>query len=143
MTGSLDALACRYAAVARNQTHRQETIADAEAMVDTLLKEYHKACKITPQRIFYMRDGVSEGQFAQILEVELPAIRRAAAAFTKGVKPVTISVIIAKKRHHTRFFPDPPTSGDNKGNVFPGTVVDTGVVHPIEFDFCILLSDVC
>lgn len=135
MTGSIDPLASRYAAVATNQTHRRETIVDAENMAKSLLAEYQKACKMAPSRIIYLRDGVSDGQYPQILDEELRAIQRAAVSIAKS-KPVTITVIIAKKRHHTRLFPNVPNEGDKNGNVHPGTVVDTGIVHPVEFDFC-------
>lgn len=137
MTASLDPLACRYAAAAMNQTRRQEAIADAESMATTLLAEYRRSTNTLPQRIIYIRDGVSEGQFAEILRDELPAIRKAARAITGTGPAVKITVIIVKKRHHTRLF------APNQMNVFPGTVVDTGIVHPIEFDFCTFVSSPC
>lgn len=140
MTASLDPLACRYAAVAMNQTHRQEAIADAESMAKKLFAEYRRSSNTLPQRVIYLRDGVSEGQYAEILRVELAAIRNAAKAITGTGPAVKISVIIAKKRHHTRLFPANPREGDKNGNVVPGTVVDTGIVHPIEFDFCTSVS---
>src|SRR5271170_2064142 len=136
MTGSLDPLAARYAAVAANQTHRVEVIADAEDMAKTLLTEYRKSTKTIPEKIIYLRDGVSEGQFADVLKFELPAIRKAAAAITGPTKAVKITVIIVKKRHHTRLFPATQQDGDRNGNVNPGTIVDSGITHPIEFDFC-------
>lgn len=141
MSASLDPLACRYAAAAMNQTHRQEAIADAESMTKTLLAEYRRFSNTVPQRIIYLRDGVSEGQYAEILRVELPAIRNAAKAITGAGPAVKISVIIVKKRHHTRLFSANPR--DRAGNVYPGTVVDTGIVHPIEFDFCTYVSSSC
>lgn len=139
MTGSIDPFAARYAAVASNQTHRVEVIADTEDMAKSLLAEYRKATKILPERIIYLRDGVAEGQFAEILQVELPAIRQAAKAITGPTKFVKITVIIVKKRHHTRFFPASSQDGDRNGNTLPGTVIDTGITHPTEFDFCIFL----
>ena len=131
MTGSIDRMATRYAAVAMNQEPRQEVIAGVEEMAYTLLGEYKKSCKMNPQRIIYMRDGVSEGQYEKIIENELEAIRRAAKSFREAGKDLTISVINVRKRHHTRLFPE-----HGKGNVEPGTVVDVDIVHPVEFDFC-------
>ena len=104
-------------------------------MAKRLLEEYSKATNIVPERIIYLRDGVAEGQFAEVIRVELPAIRAAAKAIAPK-KAVKITVIIVQKRHHTRLFPATPQDGDRYGNVPPGTVVDTGIVHPIEFDFC-------
>jgi hypothetical protein len=140
MTGSLDTLAARYAAVASNQTHRVEVIADTEEMAKKLLAEYRKATNTIPDKIIYLRDGVAEGQFAEVLRVELAAIRRAASAIAGPTKAVKITVIIVKKRHHTRLFPAAQQEGDRNGNVHPGTIVDTGITHPIEFDFCIPLQ---
>jgi len=135
MTGSIDPLACRYAAVASNQTHRVEVITDTETMAKSLLAEYRKGTNTLPERIIYLRDGVAEGQFAEVIRVELPAIRAAAKVIAPG-KTVKITLIIVQKRHHTRLFPASPGDGDRNGNVQPGTVVDTGIVHPVEFDFC-------
>jgi eukaryotic translation initiation factor 2C len=135
MTGSLDVLGTRYAAVANNQRQRQEVIDKAQEMALDLLQQYKTATKMVPQRIIYIRDGVSEGQYAEILNVELAAIREAAKAVTGPHKLAKITVIIAKKRHHTRFFPTVDVNSNN-GNVSPGTVVDTGITHPVEFDFC-------
>ena len=47
----------------------------------------------------------------------------------------TITLIVTQKRHHTRFFPEGWRDGSSSGNVLPGTVVDTKVIHPYEFDF--------
>jgi eukaryotic translation initiation factor 2C len=105
-------------------------------MAMDLLQQYKTATKMIPQRIIYIRDGVSEGQYAEILNVELAAIREAAKAITGPIKLAKITVIIAKKRHHTRFFPVSDANIDQNGNVSPGTVVDTGITHPVEFDFC-------
>jgi Piwi domain len=91
---------------------------------------------------------VSEGQFATVLEQELPLIRGmppfysscvdpnfAIAACAKlGFKP-TITLIIVGKRHHVRFFPKTENEGDRSGNCPAGTVVDSDVVNPVEFDF--------
>jgi eukaryotic translation initiation factor 2C len=46
-----------------------------------------------------------------------------------------ITVIVVGKRHHVRFFPQNEREGDRSGNCIAGTVVDTDVAHPVEFDF--------
>ena len=45
-----------------------------------------------------------------------------------------ITFIIVKKRHNTRFFVRDQATG-MFNNVQPGTIVDTDIVHPEEFDF--------
>ncbi|OIW26754.1 Piwi-domain-containing protein [Coniochaeta ligniaria NRRL 30616] len=87
---------------------------------------------VPPKHVFYFRDGVSEGQFCHIMEYEIKALR---AAFKEvaGVCP-KITVIIATKRHHIRFFPDKGFS-DKNGNPLPGTLIDREVTHPFQYDF--------
>lgn len=45
-----------------------------------------------------------------------------------------LTFIIVKKRHNTRFFARDSNTG-GMINVQPGTVVDTDIVHPEDFDF--------
>lgn len=47
--------------------------------------------------------------------------------------PVTF--VTVQKRHHNRFYPADLSQADPQGNLLPGTVVDTEVTHPFEFDF--------
>ncbi|KAL1800152.1 hypothetical protein ACET3X_000494 [Alternaria dauci] len=84
-----------------------------------------------PQRVLYIRDGVSEGQYAAVLEEEVHDMKE---CFKKlGCKEIPkFTVVIAGKRHHIRFFPE---KGDRNGNPLPGTLVESGCTHPFEFDF--------
>ena len=52
----------------------------------------------------------------------------------------TITLIIVGKRHHVRFFPCVQGEGtsDRSGNCVAGTVVDSDVINPVEFDFYLL-----
>ena len=59
---------------------------------------------------------------------------RPAACKAANINP-KITIIIVGKRHHVRFFPIP---NPNDKNCLAGTVVDTDVVHPTEFDFYLL-----
>ena len=65
-----------------------------------------------------------------------PNIFTAACAKLK-IKP-TITLIIVGKRHHVRLFPCRDNEGDRSGNCVAGTVVDSDVVNPVEFDFYLL-----
>ncbi|KAL2546715.1 Protein argonaute 7 [Forsythia ovata] len=77
----------------------------------------------------------NETQFYKVLQEELQEIRRACSRFPGYKPPITFAVV--QKRHHTRLFPyEPePTSPWNDENIPPGTVVDTVITHPREFDF--------
>jgi eukaryotic translation initiation factor 2C len=61
----------------------------------------------------------------------------AGACAKLNIKP-TITLIVVGKRHHVRFFPRSQNEGDRSGNCIAGTVVDTDVINPVEFDFYLL-----
>lgn len=99
-----------------------------------LLVKFREGSKILPHRILFYRDGVSEGQFAQVLQCELSALKAACREIDPNYAP-TITFILVQKRHHTRFFVAQQQDGDRSGNIPAGTVVDTTVCHPNQFDF--------
>ncbi|KAF9581944.1 Eukaryotic translation initiation factor 2C [Lunasporangiospora selenospora] len=134
LVGSMDSKAARYAATIRVQTARTETIADLGGMVVELLKTFYQTCGQKPSRILFYRDGVSDGQFAEVLRSEVASVKQACVTLDANYKP-TISFVVVQKRHHARFFPMRREEGDRTGNCFPGTVVDSGITHPFEFDF--------
>jgi eukaryotic translation initiation factor 2C len=134
VTGSLDARASTYASSIRVQANRTEIIADLANMIKELLKTFYQSCGHKPERILFYRDGVSEGQFKQVMDSEVSAIKAACASLDKSYNP-TITFLVVQKRHHARFFPIETREADRTGNCMPGTVVDTDIVHPFEFDF--------
>ncbi|RGB24745.1 Piwi domain-containing protein [Rhizophagus diaphanus] len=137
LCGSMDARASRYAASIRVQAGRVEIIVDMANMVKELLKTFYQTCGRKPERILFYRDGISEGQFGNVLQNEFNAIRAACQALDAQYKP-TITFIVVQKRHHTRLFPMDRQNTDRSGNCLPGTVVDVGITHPFEFDFYLL-----
>ncbi|XP_042394408.1 protein argonaute 1A-like [Zingiber officinale] len=51
---------------------------------------------------------------------------------------ILMTFVVVQKRNHTRLFAN--THGDHRfvdksGNILPGTVVDSKICHPTEFDF--------
>ncbi|CAG8516305.1 10444_t:CDS:10 [Funneliformis caledonium] len=132
--GSMDAKASRYSASIRIQTGRNEMIADLANMTKELLKLFYQTCGRKPERILFYRDGVSEGQFSQVLESEVAAVKAACASLDPKYKP-TLTFIVVQKRHHTRFFPMEKRDTDRTGNCLPGTVVETGITRPFDFNF--------
>ncbi|KAH9899908.1 argonaute-like protein [Cubamyces lactineus] len=137
LVGNVDSDTAKYIADCRVQTSRQEMIDDLEEMATGIIKMYQgyrtgvEKKPGNPKRVIFYRDGVSEGQFAHVLEHELPQIKRACAA--TGVQ-AKITIIVVGKRHHVRFFPG-QSDADRSGNCPAGTVVDKDIVHPTEFDF--------
>ena len=133
--GSMDAHPSRYAATVRVQQHRLDMIQDLASMVKELLLQFYKSTRFKPNRIIFYRDGVSEGQFNQVLEHELIAVRQACYMLEEDYRP-GITFIVVQKRHHTRLFSVNKTDQCGKSGKIPaGTTVDVGITHPTEFDF--------
>ncbi|XP_022849610.1 protein argonaute 10-like isoform X3 [Olea europaea var. sylvestris] len=140
----------KYAGLVCAQAHRQELIQDlyktwhdpvcgtvSGGMIRDLLVSFRKSTGQKPQRIIFYRDGVSEGQFYQVLLFELDAIRKACASLEPNYQP-PVTFVVVQKRHHTRLFANnhrDKSSTDKSGNILPGTVVDSKICHPTEFDF--------
>ncbi|KAI0053586.1 argonaute-like protein [Auriscalpium vulgare] len=139
LVGSVDGDIAKYVAKMEVQTSRQEIIDALESMAYYILemhmrykKAVEKKANPAPKRIIFYRDGVSEGQFQQVLDKELPLLKKACERL--GINP-QITMIVVGKRHHVRFFPASGQDADRSGNCPAGTVVDTKVVNPVEFDF--------
>lgn len=104
-----------------------------------------------PKRVLFYRDGVSEGQYEDVRNREIPQIFEAYRAAGDKLKMKTvldpkITFVVVGKRHHTRFFPQReedmiPTFIDRagkrrvNGNVKAGLVVDQIITHPHDNDF--------
>ncbi|CAM0944016.1 unnamed protein product [Alopecurus aequalis] len=96
---------------------------------ESLIDFYTSSGKRKPEQVIIFRDGVSESQFTQVINIELEQIIEACKFLDDKWEP-KFTLIVAQKNHHTKFFqtgcPD---------NVPPGTVVDKQVCHPRNFDF--------
>lgn len=134
VVGSMDIKMSRYAASVRVQGSRVEIMQDLKTMFLEQVQLFVQSNRTRPQRILFYRDGVSEGQFAQVLDFELSAIKAACAEIDPKFTP-KITFILVQKRHHTRFFTADARDADRSGNIPAGTVVDTGCIHPNQFDF--------
>ncbi|KAK0224342.1 argonaute-like protein, partial [Armillaria fumosa] len=138
VVGSVDPHTARYIAKMQVQKGRQEIIGDFQSMCKELIEDYggyhmirEKKPQARPKRIIVYRDGVSEGQFKEVLDTGIytPACK------SLGVD-AKITFIIVGKRHHIRY-ESLISSGpkDRSGNCLAGTVVERGVSHLTEFDF--------
>ncbi|CAN0333185.1 unnamed protein product, partial [Ectocarpus sp. 12 AP-2014] len=137
VVASMDRWVSRHGSCVAVQEHRKEVIQDLASMVKNLLISFYRVNNAKPARIIFFRDGVSEGQFREVLRYEVRAIEQACAALEVGYRP-TITFIVVQKRHHTRLFQPNRDDQDKSGNVFPGTVVETGICHPMEWDFYLM-----
>jgi eukaryotic translation initiation factor 2C len=135
LTVSIDRLATRYAATCQTNGYRVEMIntdiinSELKSMVQHWMSAVGNG-KL-PSTVYYLRDGVSEGQYQQVLQYEVADMK---ALFKKADanNNTKFVVVVGSKRHHIRFFPE---RGDKNGNAMPGTLVETGVTNPIENDF--------
>lgn len=128
----------RYRASIRTQSPKVEMVdslfkpvsdKDDQGIIRELLLDFYVSSKTKPKHIIIFRDGVSESQFNQVLNIELDQMIEACRFLDEQWSP-KFTVIIAQKNHHTKFFL--PGSSDN---VPPGTVVDNKVCHPRNNDF--------
>ncbi|CAH1737621.1 unnamed protein product [Aphis gossypii] len=135
VAASHDRFGSQYNMEWRLQSPKVEIIQDLEDIVHKQLLKFKEKTNSVPKKIFYFRDGVSEGQFLQLLEYELIAIRRACLRLNINYKP-SVTFLVVQKRHHTRMFPKCSIDMDGKfGNVPSGTIIDTQITHPTELDF--------
>ncbi|XP_075557116.1 protein argonaute-2-like isoform X2 [Dermacentor variabilis] len=81
--GRLDSMPSKFHAAVRIQMEhadakaRVEIIKDLKEMMKDMLKAFFGATKHKPERIIFYRDGVSEGQFLEVRNREVSAIRLA------------------------------------------------------------------
>lgn len=140
LVASVNTTATKYIAIDGIQATRQEIISDLKTMSKRALQLHmsyrervEKKSKESsiPKRLIFYRDGVSEGQFQQLLATELPMLKEACTELK--IKP-KITFIVVGKRHHIRLFPE-DRDADRSGNCPAGTVVDKAITHPVEYDF--------
>ncbi|KAH9660337.1 protein argonaute 5 [Citrus sinensis] len=130
----------KYRGLVSAQAHNQEIIQDLyKSTQDPFGGSVHGGMIRMLLMLFHLcaRDGVGEGQFSQVLLHEMSAIRQACASLEEGYAP-PVTFVVVQKRHHTRLFPAEHNNRDltdRSGNILPGTVVDTQICHPTQFDF--------
>ncbi|KAI0871010.1 ribonuclease H-like domain-containing protein [Hypoxylon argillaceum] len=120
---------------------RQEMVSNLRGMLKSRLELWRTmgGHASYPENILVYRDGVSEGQYDDVLETELPQLREACREVypandqKKGLPRMTI--IVVGKRHHTRFYTTKESDADRSGNTKAGTVVDRGVTLARNWDF--------
>ncbi|WVZ71614.1 hypothetical protein U9M48_020181 [Paspalum notatum var. saurae] len=132
-------LISKYRTSVRSQSPRMEMIdslfkpygtGDDGLIQECLFDFYTSSGRMKPDKIIIFRDGVSESQFNQVLNIELDQIIEACKFLDDDEWNPKFTLIVAQKNHHTKFFmPGKPD------NVPPGTVVDNKVCHPRNYDF--------
>lgn len=137
IVASVDGRYGQWPASMRAQTGRKEMIDNLDEMFGERLDAWPKHNQGgLPTRIIIYRDGVSEGHYRTILQVELPQVQKACEKRYPEGKLPKISIIVCGKRHHTRFYPTREEDAAGKQMNTPnGTVVDRGVTMEKGWDF--------
>ncbi len=121
----MDSRYAEYRTSIRVQNSRVEIIQDLAAMVKELFVIFRERHNVFPKRVLFYRDGVSEGQFGEVVLAEVMAMKRMFRELC-GEEVPAITFLSVNKRHHVRFFAADPRDADRSGNVPSGTVVDRG-----------------
>ncbi|XP_049822129.1 protein argonaute-2-like isoform X2 [Aethina tumida] len=136
VVASHDPKAFRYNICWRLQNPKEEVIIDLKNIAkEQLLYFYNQNKCQKPHTIVFFRDGVSEGQFDTIRNVEIRAIQNACRELQADYEP-KITFVVVQKRHHTRLFPKNDRDSDDRNiNVPAGTCVDNTITNPCMQDF--------
>ncbi|UKZ76653.1 hypothetical protein TrVFT333_004361 [Trichoderma virens FT-333] len=135
---SIDKDLAQWPAIAWEQPPKQEMLSDKllDAFMTRLGTWSRHSGNRYPENIVIYRDGVSEGQFSQVLDKELPIIREACLKKYPANQPQPkLTILVAVKRHQTRFYPTSADDMSKSGNTINGTVVDRGVTQARYWDF--------
>ncbi|XP_055341264.1 protein argonaute-3-like [Paramacrobiotus metropolitanus] len=102
---------------------------------DIMLTLFAAYGEVPPERIYYYRDGVSEGQYKKVLAYEYAAL--VDAYKKKYGKEAKITFIVVTKRHQTRLAcQNDRDAPKGKGvNVPAGTVADKDLCSNLTFDW--------
>lgn len=141
MVASVDRFLGQWPADLRVQESCEEMVTELESMLDTRLELWitQPNHKKYPENLLIFRDGLSEGQYQQVLDKELPLFRKACRrrypATDTALGPPRITIVIVGKRHHPGFYPTIKTDADWHDNPENGIVVDRGVTEGRNWDY--------
>lgn len=77
VVGSMDQFAFKYSGRIKVQASGAEVIDGLKFLVYQLLVAFSEKNKTFPKRILFYRDGVSEGQYADVMKTEVSAVKEA------------------------------------------------------------------
>eukprot|EP00922_Rhytidocystis_sp_ex-Travisia-forbesii_P030883 GHVS01045530.1.p1 GENE.GHVS01045530.1~~GHVS01045530.1.p1 ORF type:complete len:938 (+),score=125.26 GHVS01045530.1:382-3195(+) len=99
----------------------REEVFDLREDLITIIKQRVKAQMgggEIPDTFLYIRDGVAEGQFEQVIRKEVTAFTTACAELAPGRRPPRVLCIVVQKRHSHRYY-----TADG-GKLPPGVYID-------------------
>lgn len=134
IVASTDGRLGQWPGATRIQTSKKEILENLEEMMTDRFHRWQKINKALPANVLIYRDGVSEGQYDEVMDAEMKAIRAAIKRVYQGPAP-KITFLIVTKRHHVRFYPISAEGCDDKNNCKNGTIIDRVVTRPWYYDF--------
>lgn len=119
-----------YYSAASAHKSGEEMSANIQSHLIAALKQYRGLYGALPERIFFYRDGVGEGDIEYVHSKEVRSLEaKLKEIYTKvgGGKEPKLSFIIVSKRINTRIFLE---KGPRVDNPVSGTVVDNTITLP-------------
>ncbi|KAI6175133.1 hypothetical protein M3Y99_01992200 [Aphelenchoides fujianensis] len=101
-----------------------------KTMADICERRLHRNEGQPPERVVIFRNGVSEGDYSQVLRYEIPVIRKVLRDHFGRDNQLTY--VVCTRLHNARFWLKEATrqQKNSDANVPAGTVIDSQVVHP-------------
>eukprot|EP00435_Cladocopium_sp_Y103_P023345 s435_g5.t1 len=134
----------------------EERIVELSGMTVNILERWRKCHNSLPKTIFYYRDGVSDGQFVNVLTRELNLLEHGFKQVDATYNPQLV-IIVGQKRHQTRLWmeqgsekgggkgKDDKGKGKGKGKdsaqVPPGTVASDAIAQPSHMNFFLVSQE--
>ncbi|KAL3994832.1 Piwi domain family protein [Acanthocheilonema viteae] len=93
--------------------------------------------KRLPEHVLVFRSGVSEGEYAKIINEEGKQFREAFVAADDGrAERVRLTIVVMQTHSNYRIYPEHIQQGSaSQQNVPPGTIIDADIVHPTQTEF--------
>jgi aubergine-like protein len=140
LCASFDDNFTKYYSRIKVQKKGQEIMTNISSLVSDAIKKYFQVNKGLPETIIFYRDGVGEGQFKEVREIEIPAILQGFAKISPEYKPKFCEVIVTKKIND-RFFTLNGNGGSKYYNPPSGTWVAEQMVSK-NYDFFLCAQNV-
>ncbi|KAJ2509959.1 hypothetical protein GGI11_005677, partial [Coemansia sp. RSA 2049] len=138
VVGSVDTQARRFQGIVVQHPVRMELLENFDVLVRQCVRLFYRATGLKPRRILYYRDGVSDSQLRAVKDLEVRAIYRGCRLIDPDYRPA-VTVVLARKRHSTRFVAEAKNDGAVKttefANCLAGTVVSHTVCSPVVSSF--------
>jgi hypothetical protein len=135
VVGSIDKTYTRFSSAVSLQSPKLHHIQNLQAMTVELLQSFVGSNRgILPQRVVFYRNGITENQIEHNCRLEIADIKKACLQISPGYSP-NITFAVVQRHHHVRLFTTNRNDADKYGNIPAGTVIDSHITKPDQYDF--------